>query len=93
VNAIFLESYHTCLGDETPPANAFGQSCYEGFHTLAGIASSIGTLDTRAFRRSEVLRSPCRSLGKESTRSVSGERRIAHLAAADEFEFRLVASY
>lgn len=89
-NAAFLESYYGCFGDASPPANAFGQSCYEGFHTLAAVANAAGSLSPEAFgggRCSGIAARTARSRGEQ------GNRPLVHLAAADDFEFRLLASY
>ena len=46
-NGAFLERYHTAFGDNPPPANAFGESCYEGIYSLAALIEEAGSLDAR----------------------------------------------
>lgn len=92
-NASFLESYHDCFGEAAPPPNAFGQSCYEGFHTLAAIANANGYIDARALHGRGARRTRVRTARRQLPAIEMGERHIVHLAAADDFDFRVVASY
>jgi urea transport system substrate-binding protein len=50
-NDRFLEDYHDAFGATPPPANGFGQSCYEGIHCLASLARSAGALRVADLRR------------------------------------------
>ena len=92
-NAIFLENYHDCFGEAAPPPNAFGQSCYEGFHTLASIANASGRIDARGLLDRDARRARTRSARRQQPTNELGERHTVHLAAADEFDFKVVASY
>jgi ABC-type branched-subunit amino acid transport system substrate-binding protein len=92
-NATFLESYHDCFGETAPPPNAFGQSCYEGFHTLAAITNASGRIDARALLDRDARHARGRTARRARPAIEIGERHIVHLAAADEFDFRVVASY
>lgn len=92
-NAAFLESYYGCFGDASPPANAFGQSCYEGFHTLVAVANAAGSLAAEAFRGGADGRPSGVCARTARSRGEQGARPLVHLAAADDFEFRVLASY
>ncbi|MFO1146761.1 MAG: substrate-binding domain-containing protein [Alsobacter sp.] len=89
-NGAFLERYHTLYGDNPPPANSFGQSCYEGVHSIAALADAAGSL-----RTSEVLRRMGRSHLKSTARGadprpVTGSAPAIHLARADGYDFTVL---
>lgn len=49
-NGAFLERYHSLHGETPPPANAFGQSCYEGVHALAALVETAGGIHPKQVR-------------------------------------------
>jgi ABC-type branched-subunit amino acid transport system substrate-binding protein len=90
-NGSFLERYHMFHGATPPPANSFGQSCYEGFQCLASLITAAGTLRLsevrRALGRTHLQRT---ARGDEST-MVAGGRAPVHLARVDGYSFEPIA--
>lgn len=91
-NDRFLEAYHDCFGEQSPPVNLSCQSCYEGVYFVANLARSIGRSDGAALARG--VRRP---IGRSTARSTllkipMGPKLRVHLAAADGIEFRTVAT-
>jgi ABC-type branched-subunit amino acid transport system substrate-binding protein len=89
-NDAFLERYHACFGDTPPPANAFGQSCYEGIYFLAALAKEVGS-----FRPAELRTRVGRAIQARTARgleptTVAGAAGPIHLAVAEGHEFRLL---
>ena len=90
-NGAFLERYHTVYGDIPPPANAFGQSCYEGIHCLSSLAEAAGTLRVR-----DVRKALGRSLQKRTARGLDDHSRVTgsaqpiHFARVDGYEFTVL---
>ena len=91
-NGGFLERYHGLFGESPPPANAFGQSCYEGIHCLAGLVQSAGV-----FRVPDVRRRMRRSFQASTARgveklAVAGARHPIHFARVEGCEVRILGS-
>lgn len=89
-NGAFLERYHTAFGDNPPPANAFGQSCYEGIYSLASMVEQVGSFDIRLLKR-VFGRAPLEKTarGNEAKPPV-GSRHPVHLARLDGYEFSIL---
>ncbi|HZG28321.1 ABC-type branched-chain amino acid transport system, substrate-binding protein [Ensifer adhaerens] len=89
-NGAFLERYHTAFGDNPPPANAFGQSCYEGIYSLASMVEQAGSFDIRLLKR-VFGRAPLQKTarGNEATPAV-GSRHPVHVARIDGYEFSIL---
>ncbi len=90
-NDAFLERYHASFGDTPPPANAFGQSCYEGIYFLAGLAKEVGSLRPAGLRKCIGRATQVRTARGLAPTAVAGAASPVHLAAADGHEFRLLA--
>ena len=89
-NRSFLERYHTRFGETPPPANAFGQSCYEGVHCLLSLAEAAGGLAVPA-----VVDRVGRTCQRETARGsdapkVAGDRQAIHVAAVDGLDLRVL---
>ena len=91
-NDRFLELYHTAFGQDAPPANAFGQSCYEGLHALADLARHAGRLDHRALRRAAGERVRCRSARADVFEAPLGGRHPVYVATVDGLAQNVVKS-
>jgi hypothetical protein len=89
-NDAFLERYHTCFGDTPPPANAFGQSCYEGIYFLAALANQVGSLRPAELRKCVGRATQVRTARGLAPTTVAGVAGPIHLAVADGHEFRLI---
>jgi urea transport system substrate-binding protein len=89
-NGGFLERYHGLFGDSPPPANALGQSCYEGVHCLASLVGAAGALRVPDVRRQlgRVLQG--RTARGTDPRPIAGSRRPIHLAMAEGCDLRLI---
>ena len=91
-NGAFLERYHMAYGDNPPPANAFGQSCYEGIYSLAALVEEAGSFDTRAlgkFYGRTIQRKTAR--GSDATPVVGG-RHPVHIARIEGYDFSIVST-
>ncbi|MBO0902900.1 substrate-binding domain-containing protein [Jiella sonneratiae] len=89
-NRCFLERYHGRFGETPPPANAFGQSCYEGIHCLLALAEAAGELAVPAVVR-ELGRTFQRSTARGSDEpAVAGKRQPIHLAAVDGLDLAFI---
>ncbi|WP_137132687.1 substrate-binding domain-containing protein [Rhizobium sp. FY34] len=91
-NGAFLERYHTAYGENPPPANAFGQSCYEGIYSLAAMVEEAGSFDAGRLRclwGRVPMRKTAR--GHEVTPAV-GSRHPVHLARLDGYEFSIMGN-
>jgi urea transport system substrate-binding protein len=91
-NDRFLTDYHDAFGTTPPPANGFGQSCYEGIHCLAGLVRSAGALRVADLRRSvgrAVQGRTARGFEKEAA---AGAARPIHFATVDGCDFNVVSS-
>ena len=89
-NRSFLERYHSRFGETPPPANAFGQSCYEGIYCLLALAEAAGDLNVPS-----VVGGLGRTRQKNTARGfdapkVAGERQQIHLAAVDGIELTMI---
>ncbi|MBO0662525.1 substrate-binding domain-containing protein [Jiella sp. MQZ9-1] len=89
-NRSFLERYHARFGDNPPPSNAFGQSCYEGIYCLLALAEAAGDLAVPA-----VIDRLGRACQRNTARgfdtpTVAGERQPIHLAAVDGLDITLL---
>ena len=89
-NQSFLERYHTRFGETPPPANAFGQSCYEGIHCLLALAEAADGLAVP-----EVVRGIGRTRQHRTARGpdfhkLAGERQPIHLAEVDGLDLRML---
>jgi urea transport system substrate-binding protein len=89
-NGAFLERYHTAYGENPPPANAFGQSCYEGIYSLAAMVEEAGSFDVRLLKK-VFGRVPMRKTarGLETTPAV-GSRHPVHVARLDGYQFSIM---
>lgn len=91
-NGAFLERYHNFYGDNPPPANGFGQSCYEGIYCLASLAEAAHTL-----RTGEVQGVVGRTCQRRTARGndkmpLAGGRHPIHVARVDGFEFTVLTN-
>lgn len=92
-NNAFLEKYHAHFGTTPPPANAFGESLYEGIHCLTGLVEAAGSA-----RSHDVVRKLGRSAQRRTARgfdgtAATGSRHPIHIAAVEGLEFRVLASH
>jgi len=86
-NGAFLERYHTAYGDNPPPANAFGQSCYEGVYSLASLAEAAGTLNARQLHRWLGRSLQQRTARGDEIHPIVGSRHPVHIARVDGYDF------
>ncbi|MCQ0988696.1 substrate-binding domain-containing protein [Jiella marina] len=89
-NQGFLERYHSRFGETPPPANAFGQSCYEGIYCLLALAEAAGDLAVPAVV--DRLGQTCQrktARGSDAP-NIAGQRQQIHLAAVDGLELRMI---
>ncbi len=89
-NDRFLELYHQAFGAEAPPANAFGQSCYEGLHALAGLARHAGSLHPAALRKVAARPIPCRTARDDQFAAPLFAPRSVYVATLDGLETTVV---
>ncbi len=89
----FLERYHTCFGATPPPVNSFGQSLYEGFYCLAGLAEAGGSLRTADLRRKMGRARQQRTARGFNRDNAAGAARPVYLVAAEGTEFQLIQTY
>ncbi|MBA5778508.1 substrate-binding domain-containing protein [Stappia sp. F7233] len=89
-NDAFLERYHGSFGTCPPPTNGFGQSCYEGIHCLAGLASASGALDPNDIQRRVGRAMQERTARGYDSTAVAGAPKPVHLATVDGIEFRVI---
>ena len=89
-NGSFLERYHSGFDGMVPPANAFGESCYEGLHFLAALAEEAGSMRTLAHGKAR----PTAFRTARATRAMTRleHQRTVHFATADGLDFSIVAS-
>lgn len=90
-NGAFLERYHTEFGDSPPPANAFGESCYEGIYSLAALIEEAASLDARALTRLYGRTFQQRTARGDHARPVVGGRHPIHLAEVKGYDFSIIA--
>ncbi|WP_315719929.1 MULTISPECIES: substrate-binding domain-containing protein [unclassified Bradyrhizobium] len=91
-NGAFLERYYTAYGDNPPPANGYGESCYEGIHALAALIERAESFDARDLRRVFGRTLQGRTARGNEARPVVGGRHPIHLAELDGYDFSVVAS-
>ncbi len=91
-NGAFLERYHTSFGDTPPPANAYGQSCYEGLYCLAGLAEAAGSMETARIRAAVGRSRQLKSARGNDLEPLTGGRHPIHLARVDGYDIRLVGA-
>jgi len=89
-NGAFLERYHTAFGDSPPPANAFGESCYEGIYSLAALMEEADSLDARELARFYGRTTQQRTARGDQMRPVVGERHPIYLARLDGYDFSII---
>lgn len=89
-NGAFLERYHGFYGDTPPPANDFGQSCYEGVHCLASLVQAAGTLRAPELRRMLGRAPQHRTARGNAASPLAGGRRPIHLARVDGYDFTVL---
>lgn len=91
-NGAFLERYHMAYGENPPPANAFGQSCYEGVYSLAALVEEAGGFDTKQLGRlyGRILQQ--RTARGSEPKAVVGGRHPVHVARLDGYDFKILAS-
>lgn len=90
-NGAFLERYHTAFGDNPPPANAYGESCYEGIYSLAALIEEAGSLDARELMRFYGRTIQQRTARGDEARPVVGSRHPIYLAQLNGYDFSIVA--
>lgn len=89
-NGAFLERYHCAFGDTPPPANAYGQSCYEGIYSYAALVEASGNFSATAVRRAvgrARLRKTARGLDKAP---LVGGRHPIFVARVEGFDLKIV---
>lgn len=91
-NGAFLERYHGTFGDNPPPANAYGQSCYEGLHCLAGLVAAAGTTETRQVRAALGKSRQSKSARGLDSAPITGGRHPIHIAQVDGYDIQLVGT-
>ncbi|MGJ4888691.1 substrate-binding domain-containing protein [Bradyrhizobium sp. HKCCYLR20261] len=91
-NGAFLERYYTAYGDNPPPANGYGESCYEGIHALAALIERAESFDARDLRRVFGRTLQRRTARGNEAQPVVGGRHPIHLAELDGYDFAVVAS-
>ncbi|MGJ5180372.1 substrate-binding domain-containing protein [Bradyrhizobium oligotrophicum] len=91
-NGAFLERYYTAFGANPPPANGYGQSCYEGIHALAALIERAESFDARDVRRFFGRTLQRRTARGNEANPVVGSRHPIHLAELDGYDFAVVAS-
>lgn len=90
-NGAFLERYHTAFGDTPPPANSYGESCYEGIYSLAALIEEAESLDARDVMRFYGRTIQQRTARGDEARPVVGSRHPIYLARLDGYDFSIVA--
>jgi ABC-type branched-subunit amino acid transport system substrate-binding protein len=90
-NSAFLERYHTAFGDSPPPANAYGESCYEGIYSLAALIEEAGSCDARELARFYGRTIQQRTARGDEARPVVGSRHPIFIAQLDGYDFSIVA--
>lgn len=90
-NGAFLERYHTAYGDSPPPANAYGESCYEGVYSLAALMEQAESFDARELGRFYGRAAQQRTARGDHARPVVGGRHPIHVARVDGYDFSIVA--
>ncbi|MGJ5020159.1 substrate-binding domain-containing protein [Bradyrhizobium oligotrophicum] len=91
-NGAFLERYYTAFGDNPPPPNGYGESCYEGIHALAALIERAESFDARDLRRVFGRTLQRRTARGNEAQPVVGGRHPIHLAELDGYDFAVVAS-
>ncbi|WP_062118756.1 substrate-binding domain-containing protein [Aureimonas sp. AU40] len=86
-NGAFLERYHRLHGESPPPANAFGQSCYEGVHCLGSLIEAANTLNAGAVSRELGRTRQHRTARGEDRDPIAGARQPIHFARVDGYDF------
>ncbi len=89
-NGAFLERYHTAYGDNPPPANAFGQSCYEGVYSLAAVVEEAGSFDVRLLGRVFGRTTQRRTARGQDATPIVGSRHPVHVARVDGYDFTIL---
>ncbi|CAO3440989.1 substrate-binding domain-containing protein [Azospirillum endophyticum] len=89
-NDAFLEKYHQLFGICPAPPNAFGQSLYEGFHCLSGLAAAAGSVRSSDLTRKIGLCPQTRTARGLESVVPTGSRHPVHIAAVDGLDFRLL---
>jgi urea transport system substrate-binding protein len=91
-NGGYLERYHGLFGDCPPPANAFGQSCYEGIHCLAGLVHAAGGFEVAGVRRRMRRALQARTARGTEKQTVAGAKHPIHFARVDGCDVRIIAA-
>ncbi|UFZ05942.1 substrate-binding domain-containing protein [Bradyrhizobium ontarionense] len=91
-NGAFLERYYTAFGDNPPPANGYGESCYEGIHALAALIERAASFDARHLKRFYGRTLQGRTARGVEAQPVVGGRHPVYLAELDGYDFAVVAS-
>ncbi|MFT4115309.1 substrate-binding domain-containing protein [Bradyrhizobium sp.] len=89
-NGAFLERYHMAFGESPPPANAFGESCYEGIYSLAALMDEADSLDARELTRFYGRTTQQRTARGDQVRPVVGGRHPIYLAQLDGYDFSII---
>jgi ABC-type branched-subunit amino acid transport system substrate-binding protein len=87
-NSAFLEGYHTLHGETPPPANSFGQSCYEGVHCLASLVEAAGGAHPRQLRP---VVGRARQQRTARGAHVAGGRQAIYLAQLKGYDFSILS--
>lgn len=91
-NAAFLERYHGAFGESPPPANAYGQSCYEGIYSYAALVETADSFAAPAVHRAvgrARLRKTARGL---DAAPLVGDRHPIFVARVDGLDLKIVAT-
>ncbi len=92
-NGSYLERYHMKFGDHPPPANAYGESVYEGIYSLVALAQATGSLDPGSIRSMLGRVVPRRSARNGSELRPVGSRQSVMIAAIDGYDMRIMSEY
>lgn len=92
-NERFLERYHAHFGASPPPANTFGQSLYEGFYCLSGLAKASGSLNAAELRQNMGRARQEKTARGVERENAAGAARPVYLVAAEGNEFRIVQRF
>lgn len=89
-NDRFLEDYHDAFGATPPPANGFGQSCYEGVHCFASLVRSAGSLRVADLKRAVGRTVQDRTARGFDAEAAAGAARPIHFAKVDGCDFNVL---
>ncbi|MBH5370485.1 substrate-binding domain-containing protein [Bradyrhizobium glycinis] len=90
-NGAFLERYHTLHGDSPPPANAFGQSCYEGVHCFAALVAAAETTRADSVRGKVGRALQARTARGKKGGTLAGSSQPIYLGRVDGYEVSILS--